>query len=600
MAQLNSYYTLCPLIDQQNLLGVEADSDSGCAIVTLGKNIVIRYKLQDLKQVSSWSSKDRLTAQVVYDEISRNYVAIFNAKIIRKWTEKETNLDSVKKCKFSMPIYNILKLKEVPPILVMPNGTTLSLESALKIKKDWKTDGILGSNEKILQCQLISVNDNIYFCALINSGNFHSYVFVLLQKDNYEMDLDKLIKIDLKRSSETLVGHVIMHDKKNVYLLTLWSHGRLYSYPLMSCINESVPGSLVSVITTINTKHPVAMIALNDNTIAAYGADAHEEGAILFIYNVHFKLVQAVQKLKLYTSDAKLWKIENKILLAANRHLAVVPFRLAPEKIEAIIGSTNLKNHDCTDDNEIIVIQELKKADWGITSTNQFSLPLTNLNESVANEISTLLNEGLSNAAIHQRLIPSLIKTRDLTSILWCLDYLKDLPAELLIQILKLCLDNTILNSIEDDLNSDSNSENKLLNKILTICFTDVSLIHYLRVGLNFSEILKLLNYFLIKFSENHDKCDNLFESKVKPDNQLYEWIAVLLDSHYQHYLLSQDPQVLITFNKLNEILEMHLQFVRDLENIRPIVKRLMDGKLFKLAPSDYCRFYSIEEIKLY
>lgn len=45
MARLNSYYTLCPLIDQQNLLGVETDSEPGCAIVTLGRNIVIRYKV---------------------------------------------------------------------------------------------------------------------------------------------------------------------------------------------------------------------------------------------------------------------------------------------------------------------------------------------------------------------------------------------------------------------------------------------------------------------------------------------------------------------------------------------------------------------------
>ena len=45
MARLSSYYTLCPLIDQQNLLGVETDSNPGCAIVTLGKNIVIRYKV---------------------------------------------------------------------------------------------------------------------------------------------------------------------------------------------------------------------------------------------------------------------------------------------------------------------------------------------------------------------------------------------------------------------------------------------------------------------------------------------------------------------------------------------------------------------------
>lgn len=46
MAKLYSYYTLCPLIDEQNLLGVERDSETGCAIVTLGRNIVIRYKVK--------------------------------------------------------------------------------------------------------------------------------------------------------------------------------------------------------------------------------------------------------------------------------------------------------------------------------------------------------------------------------------------------------------------------------------------------------------------------------------------------------------------------------------------------------------------------
>lgn len=47
MAKLSSYYTLCPLIDQQSLLGVEKDADPACAIVTLGRNIVIRYKVRN-------------------------------------------------------------------------------------------------------------------------------------------------------------------------------------------------------------------------------------------------------------------------------------------------------------------------------------------------------------------------------------------------------------------------------------------------------------------------------------------------------------------------------------------------------------------------
>jgi hypothetical protein len=46
MAKLCAYYSLCPLIDQTNLLGIAEDSTSGCVIVTLGKNIIIRYKVR--------------------------------------------------------------------------------------------------------------------------------------------------------------------------------------------------------------------------------------------------------------------------------------------------------------------------------------------------------------------------------------------------------------------------------------------------------------------------------------------------------------------------------------------------------------------------
>jgi hypothetical protein len=46
MAKLCACYSLCPLIDQRSLLGVAEDSASGCVIVTLGKNIVIRYKVR--------------------------------------------------------------------------------------------------------------------------------------------------------------------------------------------------------------------------------------------------------------------------------------------------------------------------------------------------------------------------------------------------------------------------------------------------------------------------------------------------------------------------------------------------------------------------
>jgi hypothetical protein len=46
MAKLCAYYSLCPLIDQRSLLGIAEDPISGLVIVTLGKSIVIRYKVR--------------------------------------------------------------------------------------------------------------------------------------------------------------------------------------------------------------------------------------------------------------------------------------------------------------------------------------------------------------------------------------------------------------------------------------------------------------------------------------------------------------------------------------------------------------------------
>lgn len=49
MAKLFSYYGLCPLIDQKSFLGLSEDKVPGCVIVTLGKKIVIRYKVHNLQ-----------------------------------------------------------------------------------------------------------------------------------------------------------------------------------------------------------------------------------------------------------------------------------------------------------------------------------------------------------------------------------------------------------------------------------------------------------------------------------------------------------------------------------------------------------------------
>ncbi|EFN74891.1 Nucleolar protein 11 [Camponotus floridanus] len=590
-------------VDQQNLLGVERDKEPGCAIVTLGRNIVIRYKLQDLKQISSWSSKERLTTQVIYDRSKQRYVAAFNEKKVRVWSsEEETDLNNVKGYKFQSPVYAILQYDDLPAILVQRNGATASLEWAIANRKTWTSKGITKAKERILDCRLIHVNGKTSLFCLTKIEEVYNYVVVKLEDDTCLERADTIRRIELKRKSEDLMGHVVIHHKNNAYLLTLWSHGRLYSHFLAGTSSDREASKLISVISNINTNYPVVMTHLNETTIAVYGADVTDEGAILMIYNIQFKLVQAAQKLKLYTNDAKLWKVEDKLLLAANRHLAVAPYHLAPQRIAAMLGSSLRFKNDENDADDIVVIQEATMAQWD-KSQKRVKHSLGRVPSSISKQIHTYLNEGWSDAVIQETLIPSLMESGDVVSIRWCLDTFKDLPEKLLVQLLAFALNRPdkafvpVQNGTADSKSKANNpySRNSFLDKIFSISYSSASLLPHLKTGLTFDEVLKLLEYLMYKLNEEMDSLDGNLQPS---DQQLYEWSCMLLDSHYQHYLLSQDTHVLELFNRLNSILEEH--FLQDLENLRPMIDRTNNGKSLRSSSRKYNKFYSIEEIKLY
>lgn len=350
------------------------------------------------------------------------------------------------------------------------------------------------------------------------------------------------------------------------------SHGRLYSHFLIGTSSESEPNRLISVITNINTKYPVVMSHLNETIIAVYGADVTDEGAVLMIYNVQFKLVQAVQKLKLYTNDAKLWKVDDKLLLAANRHLAVAPYHLAPQRIAAMLGSSlSFRNDNKNEADDIVVIQEATVAQW---DKNQVYAKnsIGRIPSNISKQIHTYLNEGWSDAAIQETLIPCLIESSDVPSICWCLDTFRDLPEKLLVGLLAFALRSPdkifvpMQNGTIDNVSkvNDSYSRNRFLDKIFSISYSNVSLLLHLKIGLTFDEVLKLLEYLTHKLNEETKSLD---DNPQPSDQQLYEWSCVLLDSHYQHYLLSQDPHVLELFNQLNSVLEEHVSIMCSVYN---------------------------------
>ncbi|XP_024877479.1 nucleolar protein 11 [Temnothorax curvispinosus] len=624
MAKLNSYYTLCPLIDQQSLLGVEKDKEPGCAVVTLGRNIVIRYKLQDLKQISSWSSKERLTTQVIYDRSKERYVAVFNERKIRVWSAEEADLNNVKGYKFPSPLHAILPYGDSSPILVQRNGATASLEWAIDNRRTWRSKGIIKAKENVLDCQLIHFNGKTSLFCLTRVEEVYNCLVVRLEDATCLEKADTVRRIELKRKSEDLAGHVVIRHKNAAYLLTLWSHGRLYSHQLSTgtCVSSDFESNrLVSVITNINTKYPVVMTHLNETTVAIYGADVTDEGAILMIYNVKFKSAQAVQKLKLYTNDAKLWKVEDKLLLAANRHLAVAPYHLAPQRIAAMLGSSLRFKSDNADAaaaaaDDIVVIQEATVAQWDKTRTKSCarSVSIGRIPLNVSQKIRAYLNEGWSDAAIQEALIPLLMHAGDVASICWCLDTFQDLPDKLLVDLLAFTFtlkspdkvfvplqNGTTDGSTVDSATFKPNhsySRDTFLDKVFSISCSSVSLLPHLKTGLTFDQVLKLLEHLMCKLNE---ETDSLADANSQPsDQQLYEWSCILLDSHYQHYLLSQDTHVLDLFNRLDSTLEEHFQFLQNLVDLRPIIDKTHNGKSLRSSSRKQNKFYSIEEIKLY
>ncbi|XP_074032384.1 nucleolar protein 11 [Leptinotarsa decemlineata] len=122
----------------------------------------------------------------------------------------------------------------------------------------------------------------------------------------------------------------------------LGSGGTLYAFPLEQTVSDSGVddvGRLFSVVESVSPKHPVSMISLDDNYIALHGANYNEEGAVLVIYNTQFRVRQSKQPFELFTSNAKVWKIENNILLPMGQNLAVIPFDLETEQLTALFGS---------------------------------------------------------------------------------------------------------------------------------------------------------------------------------------------------------------------------------------------------------------------
>uniref|UniRef100_A0A1B6DGP0 Nucleolar protein 11 n=2 Tax=Clastoptera arizonana TaxID=38151 RepID=A0A1B6DGP0_9HEMI len=564
MAKISSCYTLCPLIDQRSFLGVSEDSVTGCVIVTLGKNIIIKFKLSDQKQVSSWSSKHKLSAPVVFDATGQQYVGVCNANLIVLWEDSKVQLNKPVKFKFTDPIECVLVNKSLAtPVVVYKSGHALPLNLALDSRKEPSNRSILNSGEIIEDCCLITLN-----------GVAVVAIFTKQIKKGYRLHLvpleDGVITpscLNLERiTGESLIGYSIV-AQESCSLLTMWSDGLLFSLDLPTAsLGDNFPGRVLTNLSAVSPRHQIAILPLNATHIAVYGADPSEEGALLLIVNIQLCVVQCKQLFKLYTTPPRLWLAgTNSLLFVVGQHLTVAPYYLGKQRLAALVASN------------ITVVGQQITANWENKDLPDVIEEYESKIE-LKKEINRLLKEGHAQSRMCEIMFPVLLSSKKIDDLFWFFRNFSDIPVSCFVSTIVFCLQDL-----------EHRKRKELLQEVLlTPITTDIPTLQQLRNGISLELVLTLFNELsnlMIEFPANL---------------QLLEWTTLFLDAHYQRYLLSKNEAVIEQLNELKKVVDYQMKEFEVWQSLEPILVCLKNNQGFQEKSSISKQSYSIEQLRLY
>ncbi|XP_061714785.1 nucleolar protein 11 [Cydia pomonella] len=526
MAKLQSYYVLCPLIDQKSFLGISEDKEEQTVVVTLGRNVVNKYRLTDQKQTGGWTSKDHITAPVIYDTENSCYVGVFNNNTIKMWKEDSDNLDKVKKYKFPLPIFRVL-----PGLIIFANGNCASLTYALENRNSYDGKAIIKDADEIVAVSTCKIKGN-NICYVVKNELDYEIIQCPLRVELGDMDKSKLHRVKVTRPDVYVISQLISASEKMVYIL--WSDSKITAYNLLRRYWKSV-----GTIPWVAAPARASLAAMGHNHVAAFGCSADRDGAIIVAYNVLLNVGSCKYPMKMYTADAKLYCFDDRIILEASNHIGILPYVIEERRqLSSLLGSHDTVEDDC-----------LEIADWGSP---------TNKSESVLTWNGKPLKQGLSERNLCAQVINNIFEESNINCerIVDVLKQFKDVPESVVVLLI-----NHVMKTINEESDASISdrvveaysqyvSEFNLLDYLLGITVSDSFLITYLRSSMSLDNALFLLAYAacLLKTGKG---------VKVE-ENKLLDWCTVLMDAFYQQYLMTKDE-------KVTEVLTQTLAVIKDL-----------------------------------
>ncbi|GFG36472.1 hypothetical protein Cfor_11811 [Coptotermes formosanus] len=388
------------------------------------------------KQISSWSSKGKLSSPVVYDIVGNQYIAVFSRNELRLWTEHEENLDKIKKIKLQQQIHCVIPQKNGnEPLIMFSNGAVCPLSTAVGNRKEEYNTSLLDSNEIVEDYHLVTYEVCTFITILSRSSLEVPHFSVVPVSGSISS-----VKLKVERKGFRLVGQATVQHDSSCNFLTLWSDGRLYSLPFHPQPSPDFPGTFVNTVRAVSTKHPVALLALSSSHVAVYGADPSEE----------------------------------------------VPYKLEAQQLSALVGA---HCSDGTDDSDVQELHYTPCASWVADSTTKdvCCQPDQQVPEAIKGQLAALQADGCCQSVMVEKLVPQLLETRAVPELNWCIRYFTDIPEKSLVQILMFCLESMATVGREAQYC-------ELLNATLHVPFSDVCMLPRLRT-VPFHHVLTLLHY---------------------------------------------------------------------------------------------------------
>uniref|UniRef100_A0A182S927 Nucleolar protein 11 n=1 Tax=Anopheles maculatus TaxID=74869 RepID=A0A182S927_9DIPT len=715
MAKLLAYYNLCPINNVEDFLGLSRDVDPGCVINTLGRNIILVVKLSNQRQIRSWTVLDRLSSKVVYDFRSERYVGVFGGKFIRCWSQDQNDINTVKKVKLYRTVLDLFSLANGQTLLLYTDGSCESLESALETRKQNKTgpndertvQNVDPKTHTIRDVQVLMLDNGTplltYFVRREDDGTVELN-YALLDPSNLKLQKG-FEKIALQRIGDDikLASSCIVDGSDGPSLLTVWSDSRIFNLQLslgQSPKREEGVGNVIEMVQTLNVKQPLSMTCIGKDYVAFYANNKNQDGAILLLFNVQFKVFQAKQFFKVYFVSSRFWVVESNILLAFGQMLAVVPFKISKKQLSDMIGSQQTfdlthtiddesineecefldtysfsetltekakqsgvfdecnKNEQADDENEgdkpvckrlyseyefDEVLREAYRASLPVNVIESDSLPedmvqikLFNnadytlgpliLSENFEIILEELERSGYSEVEISDRIVPLLVQGKLTVDLAKCLKRYSVISERTIVKALKYALSLPVP-EYEDVASTDQEtvkvpkkleselpnqdviveaqtnhpSHRDLLNVVLSCSFNRKPMTQYIRKELEFTDVTVLLQHLedllldpMATLSETLHNGDT-FDS----DEQVVGWIMVLLDSHYQQFILSTEDDVREQLQRMLDIVNRHIGLLNQLQTLAPSLRRMLQRKTNKSA-RDPSQWYKVESITLY